>query len=210
MSGEGESQARLSLVEEGKSEHYYWGMFELSYINSGDQTAHIQNTHDFMVIDKKWLSETQFQEIYNLCLNLPGPTTVQVVITIITLKLKSLATTINCLLVYSIVPWLLLMVLGLLSYVFLGGDEKNFSMPLRMTIMGCLTAGAGIMLRSFFIYLRTSWNSVPKLILILVSAIIFYIYRSQNAIIFCLTLGGIISLYIEVESEGKKKMSSKS
>jgi hypothetical protein len=58
-----DSNPRLSAVADytqGNNE-IYPSMFRLSYLNSGDQTAHGKNTHDFMVLDKKWLSETQFE-----------------------------------------------------------------------------------------------------------------------------------------------------
>ena len=150
----------------------------MSYLNSGDQTAHLKNTHHYMVLEHKWLSETQFDEIRNLCWSLPGPTTVQVILTIVTLKFKSLSTAINCLLVYNILPWTLLTLLGILSNVFLEQDEKDFPMPLRMVIMGCTAAGAGIMVRSFFLFASKVGHSLPKAGLILLSAVIFYIYRS--------------------------------
>jgi len=94
-------------------------MFQLSYLNSGDQTTHMHNTHEYMVVEHKWLSETQFAEIYNLCWSLPGPTNMQVIVTIITLKLKSLSAAIKSLLIYNILPLVLLIVLGLLSNYFL-------------------------------------------------------------------------------------------
>lgn len=84
----------------------------------------MQNTHDFMVLENKWLSETQFSEIRSLCWSLPGPSTVQVIITIITLKFKSLSIGINCLLIYNILPWTLLTILGTLSKFFLQEDER--------------------------------------------------------------------------------------
>ncbi len=99
-------------------------MFHLSYLNSGDQTTHMNNTHQYMVLEHKWLSETQFDEIYNLCWSLPGPTTMQLIITIITLKLKSLSVALNALLIYNTLPLLVLITLGLLSNYFLSRPES--------------------------------------------------------------------------------------
>lgn len=83
-------------------------------------------------------------------------------------------------------------------------------MPIRMVLMGCTAAGAGIMVRSFFIFFSKSVSSVPKIVLTLLSALIFYNYRSENSVIFCLAMGGIVSLYLSIERESRKKMSSKS
>ncbi len=66
--------------------------------------------------------------------------------------------------------------------------------------MGFSAASAGIMLRSFLIYFRQYSSSVAQVVLIAVSTLIFYHFRSQNAIIFCLLLSGIVSLYLESES----------
>jgi len=60
--------------------------------------------------------------VYNLCYNLPGPTTSQVIITIITLKLKSISVAINAFLIYSIIPFLVLTILGILADIFLSGN----------------------------------------------------------------------------------------
>jgi hypothetical protein len=69
-----------------------------------------------------------------------------------------------------------------------------------MILMGFSAAGAGIMVRSFFIYFVQSSKNSTKIALLLISTLIFYHYRSQNSIIFCLAMGGIVSLYLEIES----------
>jgi len=69
-------------------------------------------------------------------------------------------------------------------------------MPVRMSLMGCTAASAGIMMRSFYKYFMQEASTIPKKALVLITAGIFYISNSQNAIIFCLTLGAIVSLYM--------------
>ena len=52
------------------------------------------------------------------------------------------------------------------------------------------------MMRSFYKYFMQEASTIPKKALVLITAGIFYISKSQNAIIFCLTLGAIVSLYM--------------
>ena len=69
-----------------------------------------------------------------------------------------------------------------------------------MVIMGCTAAGAGIMLRSCVVFTLDVAMIFSKMILMVSSGVIFYLYRSENAIIFCMFMCGIISLYIESEN----------
>ena len=73
---------------------------------------------------------------------------------------------------------MVLTVLGILASVFLSGDEKEFSMPVRMALMGCTAASAGIMVRSFYKYFTTEASTIPKKVWVLLTAGIFYIYKS--------------------------------
>lgn len=117
---ENESYARLSFGEQMTSpDELYRGIFELSYLNTGDQKSQLASTHDRLVLHYKWLSETQFKEVQDLCWSLPGPTTMQLIITIVTLKCKSLMMGLNCFFIYNIVPWVLLTIIGLLSPLIL-------------------------------------------------------------------------------------------
>ena len=148
-------------------------------------------------------------EIYNLCHNLPGPTTTQVITTIITLKLKSIRTAITVIFLYNLFSWILLTVLGFLSTIFLIRNQEEHSLMVNMVIMGCTAAGAGIMVRSFYQYCVVLTDSAVKIVLMLSSAAIYYFYKSKNSIVFCLTLGAIVSLYLE-QAKAPKQMSSKS
>lgn len=120
----------------------------------------------------------------------------QVIITIITLKMKSLSAAINSLLIYNTLPLVLLIILAFLSNHFLSRPESEFALRERMLLMGFSAASAGIMLRSFVIYVNQSAKSVAQVILIAVSAITFYFFRSQNSIIFCLVICCVVSLYL--------------
>jgi chromate transport protein ChrA len=192
------SQGRLSFAEEQTTTgEIYWGILRLSYLNTGDQQSHIATTHEQLVQVNKWLSETQFKEIFELCWSLPGPTTLQVMLTIVLLKFKSLTIAANCFLVYNCIPWVVLTVMGAASSYCL--SDQAASRPQEMVLMGLNAAAAGIMVRNFITYFsQTLWNW-PKMLLILLSAAIFCCYQTIPAVTFCLCLGAATSLYLEIE-----------
>lgn len=72
----------------------------------------------------------------------------QIILTIVTLKFKSLSVAINCFLLYNCVPWIVLTIMGLLSN-HLVSDKNYFAMPWNLIFMGCNAAAAGIMVRNF-------------------------------------------------------------
>jgi hypothetical protein len=76
-------------------------------------------------------------------------------------------------------------------------------------MLGFNAASAGVMVRSFNTFCMQHLSSWPKMMLILSSACIFYIYQSVGAILFCMVFSGVISLYLEVD-EVRKRMSFKS
>lgn len=193
---ERESNHRLSFAEQSINDsEIYRGIYELSLMNTGDQQSHLNNTHDQMVLHHKWLSETQFKEVLDLCWSLPGPTTIQVIITIVTLKTKSLLMGVKCFLIYNIVPWIVLTILGLLSSYFVQNNITNLPYSLKLFFLGFNAASAGIMMRNFFSYVQENHSKWPKLLLTTVTAVIFYCNQSIGALLFCLALGGIVSLY---------------
>lgn len=192
------SQGRLSFAEEQTTtSEIYWGILRLSYLNTGDQQSHIATTHEQLVLVNKWLSETQFKEIFDLCWSLPGPTTLQIMLTIVMLKFKSLKIAINCFLLYNCISWVVLTVMGAVSSYCL--SDQAASRPQEMVLMGLNAAAAGIMVRNFITYFsQTLWNW-PKMLLVLLSAAVFYSYQTIAAITFCLCLSAAISLYLEIE-----------
>jgi chromate transport protein ChrA len=122
-------------------------------MNTGDQQSHLSNTHDRLVLHHKWLSETQYKEVLDLCWSLPGPTTLQVIITIVTLKTRSLMVGVNSFVIYNILPWIFLTILGLLSATFVQSHVTNLPLTVQLFFMGFNAASAGIMVRNFISYL---------------------------------------------------------
>ena len=190
-------------------EEIYRGILELSYKNSGDQIAHMEMAHDYLVRQQRWLSETQFKELQELCWSLPGPTTMQVMVTICILKLKSLTAGLQCFLVYNCIPWLALTLLGLLCQYFFDGKTELLSYELKRVFMGFNAAAAGIMVRCFVSYFRQSWYSWPKVLLTLISTVIFCLTQSIGGVVLAICIGSVLSLYIQV-GEARGKMSLKS
>jgi chromate transport protein ChrA len=150
-------------------------------------------------LQNKWLSETQFKEVLDLCWSLPGPTTLQVIITIVTLKTRSLMVGVNSFIVYNILPWIFLTILGLLSSKFVHNQTALLPLTAKLFFMGFNAATAGIMVRNFVQFMSDSWQKWPKIALTLVTAGIFYFNQSIGALIGCLALGAVVSLYQEVE-----------
>jgi riboflavin transporter FmnP len=126
---------------------------------------------------------------------LPGPTTIQVIVTIVTLKTRSLLAGVNCFIVYNAVPWVFLTILGLLSANFVQDNISNLPYTVKLFFMGFNAASAGIMVRNFISYMNENWMKWPKIFLTLVTAIIFYFNQSLASLLFCLALGAIVSLY---------------
>jgi chromate transport protein ChrA len=122
-------------------------------MNTGDQQSHLSNTHDRLVLHHKWLSETQYKEVLDLCWSLPGPTTLQVIITIVTLRTRSLMIGVNSFVIYNILPWIFLTILGLLSATFVQSHVTNLPLTVQLFFMGFNAASAGIMVRNFISYL---------------------------------------------------------
>jgi chromate transport protein ChrA len=122
-------------------------------MNTGDQQSHLSNTHDRLVLHHKWLSETQYKEVLDLCWSLPGPTTLQVIITIVTLRTRSLMVGVNSFVIYNILPWIFLTILGLLSATFVQSHVTNLPLTVQLFFMGFNAASAGIMVRNFISYL---------------------------------------------------------
>lgn len=115
--------SRLSFAEHFNLNDLYKGIYELSYKNTGDQYTQLQNTHESMVLRHKWLSETQYKEVLDLCWSLPGPTTIQVILTIVLLKTKSIGQGLYCFIIYNLIPWIILTILGILSMIFIHNNN---------------------------------------------------------------------------------------
>ena len=163
--------------------------------------------HKKFVRDRSWLSQSQFREISDLCWALPGPTVVQFIVSMTMLITKSPFAGSMAFLIFSIPSILVLSVVGWLASVYI---TPNSVLPTQLTLMflGFNSAAAGIIAHSFIQNFREHTNNSAKLIIMISSALIFLKMRSIGSITFCLVVGAVISLYMEIET--KKKMSTKS
>ena len=84
----------------------------------------------------------------NLCWALPGPTVIQVVITMATLKTKSPLAGFIAFIVFSIPSWLILFILGWLSKNYVG-EYHQLPTQLKLMFLGFNASGAGVMVKSF-------------------------------------------------------------
>lgn len=122
----------------------------------------------------------------------------QVIITIVTLKTRSLMVGVNSFLVYNALPWVILTILGLLSSNFMHDEILALPLITQLFFMGFNAASAGIMVRNIVSYTRDNWSKWPKMLLTLVTSIIFFFNQSLAALLGSLALGAIVSLYQEV------------
>lgn len=170
-------------------------IFEMSFYKVGDQSVHLNFVQEHLVGRHKWLSESAFREIKDLCWNLPGPTILQIPLTIVILKTKSISSGVKCFFAYNLVPWTLILGVSLLL------RETHFSKAdlsegWSTVILGCNAAAAGLMMRSFLTFFGSFLWNWPKMLLIFGISGIFLLCRSSTAIIFCMVFSGLVSLYL--------------
>lgn len=121
-----------------------------------------------------------------------------VIITIVTLKTRSLMAGFNSFLAYNALPWVILTILGLLSSAFVQSNITHLPLTPRLFFMGFSAASAGIMVRSSISHITETWPKWPKLLLTGITAVIFYCNQSLATLLGCLALGAIVSLYQEI------------
>lgn len=171
-----ESNPRLSFTSQKfEVEEANKVIFELSYKKVGGQITHLNYTHDQLVNVHKWLSESSFNEIKELCWNLPGPTIFQMLITIVILKTKSVSAGFQCFFIYNAIPWIAICIISLLGSVFLQ-HESNLSEVGMVIFIGCNSAAAGMLVNSFGTFFSHFLGNWPKMILTLMTTCIFLMY----------------------------------
>ena len=123
------------------------------------------------------------------------------------LKTKTVMTGFWAFIVFNIPSWIVLSLLGWFAGAYI---TPNSVIPTQITLLflGFNASSAGIMTQSFIQKFKENYQSPAKLIIMISSALIFLVYRSIKSITFCLVVGAIISLYMEIDIQ--KKMSHKS
>lgn len=191
-----ESRARLTFSESKTTpSEIYKGIRDLSFRSFGNQFMQLETFHDKFVRVEGWLSESQFREVVDLCYALPGPTLVQVIITMTMLKTKSPWAGFMAFVIFNIPSWIVLSILGWLASTYI---IESIQLPTEIVLLflGFNASGAGLIAQSFIQNFKDHYQSPAKLIIIISSAAIFLVYRSISSITFCLVGGAIISLYM--------------
>jgi chromate transport protein ChrA len=143
----------------------------------------------------------------DLCWALPGPTVIQLLVSLTMLLTKSPLVGFISFIIFTIPSVLVLSMLGWLAARY-ATPHTEFPTQVKLVFLGFLASAAAIMMSSFINNFKQHYQNPAKLIIIISSAVIFLNWPSSSSITFCLVVGAIISLYMEIET--KKKMSSKS
>lgn len=173
----------------------------------GNQNTQLEYLYRVFVRDKGWVSSSQFLEMKDLCLALPGPTVIQIVVSLTMLLTKSPWVGFVSFIIFSIPSILVLSTLGWLASRY-ATPESEFPTQIKLVFLGFASAATAIMSNSFIDNFREHMMNPAKLLIMVSTSLIFLQWRSISSITFCLVVGAIISLYMEIET--KKKMSSKS
>ena len=190
--------ARLTFSELNINEfQLYKVVAGVSYKSFGTQHTQMEYFHRKFVRETGWLSQSQFKEISDLCWALPGPTVIQFVVTMTMLITKSPFTGMMAFLIFLIPSILVLSLLGWFASIYV---TPNSELPTQLTLMflGFNSAAAAIMAHSFIQNFKEVNNNPAKLIITISTAIIFLKLRSIGSITFCLVVGAVISLYMEI------------
>lgn len=171
----------------------YKGIFLLSLQSFGNQHMQIDQFSEKIVRDYRWVTTSQIHEIKNLCWALPGPTLYQMIITVTTLKLQSPMAGFLSFIIFNIPSWIFLFILGTIVDVYASDLDVT---QVKLAFLGFNAATAGVMVRSLMEYFNENSNNVSTIVIMALSTLIFWIWRSSNAIVFCLVAGAIFSLYI--------------
>lgn len=127
------------------------------------------------------------------------------IITMATLKLQSVQAGFLSFIIFNIPSWTILFILGTLANIYASDYEVT---QVKLAFLGFNAATAGVMMRNLIDYVKEHTQRVSMIVLMGMSALIFWYFRSPHSIVFCLIAGAIFSLYIEMEN--KQQMSQRS
>jgi len=156
----------------------------LSVSAFGGPQAHIGMLFQKMVQERRYVTEEELLELNALCQILPGPTSTQTVVAL-GFKLGGVRWAYFTLLVWSF-PAVLLMLLGALLINFYPKSQLGFTKFLTPVAIGCMAfAGYNIINKVI--------TSVKGICLMVLSAIIAFIFKSPWLFPFMLIAGGIVT-----------------
>jgi len=169
--------------------------FYLGCASFGGFVANFILFNEKFVIEKKFITEIQFNQLVVLCTSIPGGSTIQLLVAIVTIRTKSILGGIIGLVMFDL-PWLTLtIILSLLIEGPLSSWENDsirffltsFSVGLKQGILA-------IIFRAILIMLITQKynNSIKHVILTLVCAFIYLIFRYTITIFILMAICGVL------------------
>lgn len=161
----------------------------------GTQSAQVEFLYQVFVREKSWVSPSQFKEIRELCWALPGPTVIQIVVSLTMLLTKSPLVGFMSFIIFTIPSILVLSLLGWFASEY-ATPHTEFPTQVKLLFLGFVAAAAAIIMSSFISHFKSHYENPAKLIIMISSAFIFLNWQSIASITFCLVAGAIISLYM--------------
>ena len=173
-------------------------------------TLHDQiESYRYKFVDKEqWVTDTQYKEIVNVCQSLPGPTPIQILLLISTLCSKSPTVGVGALVAFCLPAAILLCLLG----IFMNEFGKNYdAMPvqIRLVILGFKASGGALLFRRAIDSVQFYFNNAFTIAIVVVAAILYFLFPTSTCIEVGFLFGAIISLYIKTESKFKLSRNAK-
>ncbi len=176
--------------------------FYLGLISFGGPIAHIGIFKKLLIEERKFLSEDEFTDLFNICNVIPGPTSSQLLTAIMTLKTNSIIAGLISFLCFNM-PALLVMILmaNLLqntfkieNYIYMNPNNFTWEYFILLFFLGvCQSAVANIFQAAFTLSDKIK-NNLLQVILLIGSSVIFSI-KSNHLVMICIMIGcGIITV----------------
>jgi len=175
----------------------------LGFISFGGPIAHIGIFKKLLIEDRKFLSESEFTDLFNICNVIPGPTSSQLITAIMTIKTKSVFAGLVSFLCFNM-PALIFMILlaNLLQNTFriqefssLSPENYTWHYLILLFFLGvCQSAVANIFQAAFTLSDKIKNNSL-QLLLLLGSSIIFSLRGDHISMILIMITCGLITVF---------------
>ncbi|MFY0605748.1 MAG: chromate efflux transporter [Cyclobacteriaceae bacterium] len=160
----------------------------LSVTAFGGPTAHLGFMIEMLVTKRKYLSEKDLMELYALCQILPGPTSTQT-ITAIGFKIGGPNLAYLTLLIWAFPALSIMIALGIMVNVF---QEMDISLSFLTYIQ---PIAVGIVAYSAYKITKSVVSTRTAFILMLISIVVAYIFRTPWAFPIMLLLGGFVTAF---------------
>lgn len=177
--------------------------FYLGLVSFGGPIAHIGIFKKLLIEERKFLSENEFTDLFNICNVIPGPTSSQLLTAIMTLKSKSVFSGLISFLCFNM-PALIFMVLianflqsTLVIQEYSNTTPETFDWKywVYLFFLGvCQSAVANIFQAAFTLSEKIKNNSL-QLILLLGSLVLFTFKGDHLSMIAIMIVSGIITVF---------------